>query len=209
MTPGLTRSQLLSGGARGGATLLVGGSALGMLAGSAQGAPPSGAPGPLSAADLANARLLIGVELLMIDFYTNAVAAKHLDRDAQADAGLALINEREHYDYLAFVLTSAGLEPLSAADVDFSYPAGSYYSAASVIGLAVTLETLALGTYLGVAAAGLADPELAGAVAQITANEAQHLSVFSQRARQPAFHDAFPAPLTIAEASDALDAYAS
>ena len=155
MTPGLTRSQLLSGGARGGATLLVGGSALG----SAQGAPPSGAPGPLSAADLANARLLIGVELLMIDFYTNAVAAKHLDRDAQADAGLALINEREHYDYLAFVLTSAGLEPLSAADVDFSYPAGSYYSAASVIGLAVTLETLALGTYLGVAAAGLAGPD--------------------------------------------------
>jgi len=47
------------------------------------------------------------------------------------------------------------------------------------------------------------------AVAQITANEAQHLSAFSIHSGNPAFHEAFPDVLTIAEASDALDAYTS
>jgi hypothetical protein len=208
MTAELTRSQLLRGGVRGGATLLVAGSALGAYAVSAQAAPPSGAVGPLAAADLANTRLLIGVELLLIDFYTNAIASRHLRADAEADARLALINEAEHYDYLSFVLTSAGLVALTSADVDFTYPAGAYYTADSVTALAVTLETLALGAYLG-AAGNLTNPVLAGAVAQIGANEAQHVSVFSQHAKQPAFHDAFPAPLTTAEASDALDGYTS
>ena len=138
MTAELTRSQLLRGGVRGGATLLVAGSALGALAGSAQAAPPSGAVGPLAAADLASTRLLIGVELLLIDFYTNAIASRHLRADAEADARLALINEAEHYDYLSFVLTSAGLVALTSADVDFTYPAGAYYTADSVTALAVT-----------------------------------------------------------------------
>jgi len=204
----LTRSQLLSRGARVGTGLLIGGSAAGALAIPADGFPPAAALGTIGAADLAYARLFIGVELLLIDFYTNAIAARHLAVDALADARLALINESEHYAFLAYAIRSAGLTPLTAADIDFSYPAGSYYSASSVEQLAVTLETLALGAYLG-SAGVVANPVLQSAIAQITANEAEHLSACSARTARPAFHDAFPAVLTIAEASNALDAYAN
>ena len=208
MTASLTRSQLLSRSARGGAALLIGGSVLGALAVPADGSPPAAALGSLGAADLAYARLFVGVELLLIDFYTNAIAAGHLSAGALAEARVALINESEHYAFLAYAIRSASLTALTAADVDFSYPAGSYYSASSVEQVAVTLETLALGAYLG-SAGVVANPVLQSAIAQITANEAEHLSACSARTARSAFHDAFPAALTIAEASNALDAYAS
>ena len=205
MSERVTRSQLLSRGALAGAGLLVARSA---APGSAQAAPPASALGALGSGDLAYARLLIALELLAVDFYTNAIASKHLAGSALADARSALINESEHRDFLAYTLSTAGLTALSAADVNFSYPDGVYFTAASVVGFAVTLETLMLGAYLG-AGGALSNPVLASAVAQITANEAQHLSAFSLLGREPAFHDAFPAALTIAEASDALDAYTS
>jgi hypothetical protein len=205
---GLTRSQLFSSGVRGGAVLLLSGSAVGVLADSANAAPPGGALHTLPAGDLAYARMLIGVELLTIDFYTNAIASKHLRLRALDDARVALINESEHYSYLANALTAAGLTPLTAADVTFSYPTGSFYSAAAVTGLAASVELLSLGAYLG-AAGNVANPVLQSAVAQITANEAQHFSAFARLAGDPAFHDAFPQALTIAEASNELDAYTS
>lgn len=208
MLAGLTRSQLFTSGARGGAALVLSGSILGALAESSAAAPPSGPLGPLPTADLAYVRMLIGVELLAIDFYTDAIASKHLRRRASADARVALINESEHYAFLANALTAAGQVPLTAEDVSFHYPTGSFYSAAAVIGLAIRLELLFLGAYLG-AAGNLTNPVLQSAVAQITANEAQHFSAFANRAGDPAFHDAFPAPLTIAEASNELAAYTS
>jgi hypothetical protein len=206
VSAGVTRSELLSSGLRGGAALLATGSVLGALADSAAAAPPGGALGTLAAGDLAYVRLLIGVELLAIDFYTHAIAAKHLRSETSADARIALVNESEHYAYLAGALTGVGATPLTTADITFAYPAGSFYTAASVTGLAVILELLSLGAYLG-AAGNLSSPVLQAAVAQITANEAQHLSAFSIHSGAPAFHDAFPGALTIAEASDALDAY--
>jgi Ferritin-like domain len=193
---------------RGGAALLITGSAVGVLADRAEASPPSGALPALPAADLAYARMLIGVELLTTDFYTNAVASKHLRLGALDDARVALINESEHYTYLASALTAAGQTALTAADIDFSYPSGSFFSATAVIALAVSVELLSLGAYLG-AAGNLTNPVLQSAVAQITANEAQHFSAFAKRAGDPGFHDAFPEALTIAEASDELDAYTS
>jgi hypothetical protein len=207
-TDTLTRSQLFSSGLRGGAALLATGSALGALADSAGAAPPTGALGVLPAGDLAYTRLLIGVELLTIDFYAHAIGSKHLRSGTLADANVALINETEHYTYLAGAITSAGGTPLTAADISFTYPTGSFFTAGSVTGLAVLLELISLGAYLG-AAGNLTAVVLRTAVAQITANEAQHLSAFSNHSGNPAFHDAFPDQLTIAEASDALDAYTS
>jgi hypothetical protein len=204
----LTRAQLFSSGVRGAAVLLLTGSAVGVLADRSDASPPGGALRTLPAGDLAYARMLIGVELLTIDFYTNAIASKHLRLGALDDARVALVNESEHYSYLASALTAAGLAPLTAADVDFSYPTGSFYSSTAVIGLAASVELLSLGAYLG-AAGNLANPVLQSALAQITANEAQHFSAFARRAGDPAFHDAFPQALTIAEASDGLDAYTS
>jgi hypothetical protein len=207
ITAPVTRSQLFSSGARGATTLALVGSGLGALAGRADAAPPSGATGTL-AGDLAYTRLLTVVELLLVDFWTEAIASKHLGGKALASAKLVLINESEHYAYLAGVLTEVGLVPSTAEDVNFTHATGAFYTAASVKHLAVTLETLALGAYLG-AAGNLVNPALQLAVAQITANEAQHLSVVTHADGQPVFHDAFPAAMTISEASDALDAYTS
>jgi Ferritin-like domain len=208
MSGRFTRSALLGTGARSSAALLLGGSAVGVLAATAEADPPAGPLGAISASDLAYVRLLIAVELLMANFYTEAIASKHLQQKALADARLALINEGEHYTYLAAVLTSTGLVALTAADVNFNYPQASFYTAASVTGLAVTLELVALGSYLG-AAGNIANPVLQSAVAQITANEAQHFSAFALHSGQRAFEQGFPQVLTIQEASDALDAYTS
>ena len=71
--------------------------------------------------------------------------------------------------------------------------------------LAITLERLALGTYLG-AVGNVANTALAQGLSQIAANEAQHLSVIS-RDRPAAFQDAFPAMMTMEDSSNALDTY--
>ena len=78
-------------------------SGLGALAdASADANPPADALwGRCPAGDLAYVRLLIGVELLTIDFYTHAIGSKHLRAGTLDDAGVALINESEHYTYLA------------------------------------------------------------------------------------------------------------
>jgi hypothetical protein len=204
----LTRRRLLGSGARGGAAVLLGGSAAGVLAAAAHAAPPAAAIGAVGAGDLAYVRMLIGAELLLVDFYTDAVASKHLHGRSLADTRLALINEGEHYSYLAAVVGSTGAVALTAADVNFTYPGGAFFTAASVTKLAATLEQLALGAYLG-AAGNITNQVVAAAVSQMTANEAQHLAALSLRVGQPAYHDAFPAPLTIEEASDALAAYTS
>src|SRR5579863_6138825 len=113
----LTRAELFSGATRGGALLMLTGAGLGALSDSASAAPPTGALGVLAASDLAGVRLLITVELLMSDFYTEALASKHLRGAAPGYANLALTNENEHYTYLAGALTSAGGTPLTAADI--------------------------------------------------------------------------------------------
>jgi len=204
----LTRRHLFGTGARGGAALVLGGAAAGVLAANADANPPAASIGAVAASDLANVRLLVGVELLMVDFYTEAVASKHLSGGALADARLALVNEGEHYKYLAAVVGSTNVAALTAADVNFTYPSGAFFTAASVTQLAITLEELALGAYLGVAGK-IANPVVAGAVGQITVNEAQHLAALLVRTGLPAYHQAFPDPLTIEEASDALAAYTS
>jgi len=204
----LTRAQLLRSAGRGGAALLLAGSGLATFAATADATPPSYALGILPAGDLAYARLLIATELLAIDFWTHAIASGHLDRTAADDARLALANEEAHYAYLAGLITTSGVTPISAADINFTYPTTAFYTAASVTKLAATLEALALGAYLG-AAGSITTSALQSALAQIAANEAQHLTVFSRRAGGPAFQDAFPAPMSIEDASNALDAYTS
>lgn len=200
----LTRNQLFGAGF----ALVAGATAMGLEPVTALAQPPAGAIGALSSPDLAYVRLLIGIELLAADFYAEAIASKHLRGRGNEDAVTALVNETEHYSYLSFALSSVGGVPLTAADVNFTYPTGAFYTARSVLRLATVLERLSLGAYLG-AAGNLANTVLQGAIAQISATEAQHLGAFSLRSGGHAFQRAFPQPMTIQEASDALGAYAS
>lgn len=183
-----TRGELL----RRGAVAALATTGAGALAGAASAdVPPD--------ADLAFARLLVATELLADDYYTRALAA---GRPAEASLREARANERAHYAGLAAILNAAGQPPATAGDIDFSYPAGSFASAASISRLGAGLETLQLGAYLGAADALTSEP-LRGIAARIAANEAQHLTIF-----QP-FRNSFPVALSIEQASNALGAYTS
>jgi hypothetical protein len=181
--------------------VLVAGSAGGFLAGSA-------AADTIPDGDLAYARLLIGAELLAADFYTRAIASKQFSRMAVNDLRRALFNEHEHYQSVSGILTGVGQTPATAGDFDFSYAKSSFQSAASIAKLGVALETSFLGAYLG-AVDGLQTAALKQPIARIAASEAEHLSAITRLSGAEPIGVSFPEALTIDEASNAMDAYAS
>ncbi|HWB23613.1 MAG TPA: ferritin-like domain-containing protein [Gaiellaceae bacterium] len=201
MPPVLTRSALLSSGVKRGAALVVASSMFETLAGSA-------AADPLPDGDLAFARLLVGAELLAADFYTQAIAAKQFGAVTQKYLAIALQNEQAHYQSVSLILSGAGQTPAVATDFNFSYPGGSFGSRRSIATLGGKLEAVFLGAYLG-AIAGIQTPALAGPLARIAASESQHLSLWETELDGRPLTGAFPAPITIEQVSDAMDAYTS
>jgi Ferritin-like domain len=201
MPPALTRSALLSSGARRGVALVAAGSIFEAFAGAA-------AADPLPDGDLAFARLLVGAELLAIDFYTQAIAAKQFRPVTQKYMAIALQNEQSHYQSVSLILSGAGQTPAVATDFNFSYPSGAFGSRGSIAALARQLETLFLGAYLG-AVGGLQTIALAEPLARIAASEAQHLSLWETELDGRPLTGAFPAPITIDQVSDAMDAFTS
>ena len=202
MTVRVSRGQLISRGAKGGAALLLAGSLGGSLVDSATGADT------VPDSDLAYARLLVGAELLGVDFYTRAIASKRLRGDALGFLKRARLNEREHYNRMSEILSGAGQTPAVASDFDVSYPKGAFASRSSLAKLGVRLEAAFMGAYLG-AVEGLQTSALKQPLAQIAANEAEHLSVFMRLSGRSPIGIALPRPLTIDEASNALDVFTS
>jgi len=202
VTTTLTRSELLSRGARGSALVAVAGSSLGLLAGTADAAAQS-----LPSSDLAYVRLLVGAELLAGDFYGQAIAAANSTRGVAGYLKRAAFNEQEHYASVAGILSGAGATPAVATDFTFSYPTGTFSGERSILAFAQKLEQIMLGSYLG-AIAGVQSQSLLPALATIAACEAQHSSYFGFVQGGKAFDLSFPPPLTISEASDAMAPYA-
>jgi hypothetical protein len=195
----ITRGRLLSRTAKGGAALLVAGSALGQFVGTAAADPPL-------TADLAYARLLVGAELLAADFYSLAIAAANTGSSITAYLKRALANEQEHYQAVAGILNGAGMPPAVAGDIDFSYPAGTFASQRSIVKFARQLEDTILGTYLG-AIAGIQTDGFKAGLARIAACEAQHAAYFATALGGKTFSASFPPALAIDQASNALDAF--
>jgi hypothetical protein len=202
MTARVSRGQLISRGAKGGAALFLAASVGGSLVESAAAADT------VPDSDLAYARLLVGAELLGLDFYPRAIASKRLRGDALGSLKRARLNEREHYNKMSSILSGAGQTPAVASDFDFSYPKGAFASKSSIAKLGVRLEAAFLGAYLG-AVEGLQTNALKQPVAQIAANEAEHLSFFMRLSGRSPIGIALPRPLTIGEASNALDVFTS
>jgi hypothetical protein len=192
---------LLSRGAKGGAALFMAGSATGLLAGRAS-------ADAIPDADLAYARLLVGAELLALDFYTKAISAKQFGGDVTKVMKRAFFNEQEHYAAVSGILTGAAQTAAGPADFDFAYPAKTFDSKAAIVKLAVELETTFLGAYLG-AVDALQTSALKLPVARIAASEAQHLGAFTELAGGDPVGVSFPNALTIDEVSDVLDTYTS
>jgi hypothetical protein len=197
----LGRAEFLSTGAKRGAAMLVVGPAFGVLADSAS-------ADPLPDNDLAYARLLTGAELLAIDFYTRALSADRFGAVATKYMRDALADEVAHYHSVSGILTGAGYVPATAADINFTYPSGSFASRLSIARLGRDLETVFVGSYLG-AVAGVQTQPLVQPLARIAASEAQHLSLWGYELGGRPSSLAFPAPSTIDEASDAMDEYAA
>jgi hypothetical protein len=199
MTVSISRGQLLSRSARDGAALLVAGSALGQFVAEA-------AADPLPGSDLAYARLLVGAELLASDFYTQALAARNTSATVTRYLKRAYVNEQEHYQSVAGIISGSFQTPAVSGDIDFSYPDGTFDSQKSIVAFARQLESTILGAYLG-AVGGIQTNALRTGLAQIAACEAQHCAYFTTAAGGRAFNLSFPPALPIDQASNALDAY--
>ncbi len=190
------RARLL----RGGALVVASAAGVGALVRPARAAVPDG--------DLAYLRLLVAAELLTADFAAQAVASKQLEGRAAALVRRAAADDAAHYKGLSALMNGAGQPPAVADDIDFAYPKGSYASQASLLRLGRTLATLSLGAYLG-AAESLETAALRGPVAQIAANEAQHVSAYALLLGRPLVGKAFAPALPIDAVSAALDRYES
>jgi hypothetical protein len=198
-TASMSRGQFFSRGAKGGAALLVAGTALGQFVDTAS-------ADPLPTGDLAYARLLVGTELLASTFYSQALAASATGRKVTNYMKRAYANEQDHYQSVAGILTGAGFIPASGTDIDFSFPRGTFETEGSIVKFAQQLENMILGTYLGAVGAVQTAPIRIG-LAQIAACEAQHAGYFTSVKGGKAFSLAFPPALTIDQASNALDLY--
>jgi hypothetical protein len=195
------RAQFLARGAKGGAALIMAGSVAGAWA------LPAGADA-IPDADLAYARLLVGAELLALDFYTKAIAAKQFGGVATKYLKRAFFNEQEHLASVSGILAGAGQTPASPSDFDFAYPKSTFASKGAIVKLGIELETTMLGAYLG-AVAALQTNALKGPLARIAASEAEHLSVVTQLSGGGPIGVSFPDALSIDDVSNVLDAYTS
>ena len=202
VTTEMSRAGFLRRGAVGGGALLVSASGLAALA------PVAWADTPPDS-DLAYLRLLIAAELLVIDFQTRALAGGKLRRDgAHALFRRIRADEKAHYAELASLLTAAGQTPATSADIDFSYPKGSFRNQASIVRLAGQLEHLMVGAYVG-AIENVQTPELRLPIGQIAANEAQHQGALAGLGGHPTVGKAFAPALQMGAVSDALDKFES
>jgi hypothetical protein len=184
-----------------------------LLAGSALGdgvvpkAAAAGA-GALPDGDVAYARLFVALELLALDFYRQTIRARRFGAGALQALRRARADEHRHYEYAAAILVSQGQIPATAADIDFSYAAGSFASRRSIASVGVELESTALGGYLG-AVDGFQTDALKQRAARAAASESQHLSVFASEVGGRGIGPAFPQPLTTEQVSGVLDKFTS
>ena len=191
MDTSIDRSQFLRRGATGGLALVAGSGVL---------AAVNGGGGAFAAAtsDTDILKVAATAELLAIDFYTRAINARHFIGDERDYLKDARANERDHYAALAKAIGSGAPKGLS-----FTYPAGSLKTRKSTAKLGVALETAFVGAYLG-AVTAFTSNDLKGVAAQIGASEAQHLSVFSDIAKDDPVGISFPKALTAAQATKAV-----
>jgi ferritin-like protein len=197
---GMSRAALVRRGALGSAGVLLGSSVRLVDPPAATAAIPDG--------DLAYLRVLLALELLLADYEAQALASGKLGRRSTALMRQLRQDDLAHVAGLSALLTGSGQTPTTADDIDFSYPRQSFATQGSIVKLGWTLSRLALGGYLG-AVEKLETSELRGPIAQIAANEAQHLSALAQLEGRPLVGKAFAASLSIDEVSSALDRFES
>ena len=158
--------------------------------------------------DLAYLRVLTAAELLALDYQARALSSGRLSGDARAIVTRALADDKAHYAALVDLLGKGNVVAATSDDIDFAYPKGSFDSERSILGLATAIESLVLGAYTG-ALQSLETPLLRLPVAQIAANEAQHVGALAALGGRPVIGKAFAPALSIDAVTSALDDYES
>lgn len=192
---------MLRRGAGAGSLLALGGLGAAMAAGPAEATT-------VPDVDLSYLRLLTAAELLALDYERRALAASLLTGDAKAIVAKALADDKAHYAALVDLLGKGNVVAVTADDIDFSYPKGSFASEASILRLANTIEQLVLGAYVG-ALENLQTPLVRLPVAQVAANESQHVAALASLGGRPVIGRAFGPALSIDAVTAALDEYES
>ena len=195
-----SRAGLLRRGLVGGGAIVASGS-LGSAVGSAAAlAAPDG--------DLAAVRMLIGAELLAIDFQQQALTSGKLGARSAATLKRMHADEQAHYHGLANLMLQSGQPPATADDVNFAYPKGTFARESAILRLAAELEALQLGAYTG-ANASVQTPEVRMAIGQISTNESQHVAALAALAGKPIIGKPFGPALHADAVTAALDTYES
>ena len=200
MTVELTRAQLFSRGVKGGAALLVAGSAASLLA-------PVAAADPLSDNDLAYVRLLVGTELLGIDFYSRAIDAKKLSATGQKYLKAALANEKEHYQSVAGILERRGARTrcrrrhrLRVSERPVRHGRRDHEARGQA-------RDRVPRRVPGRRRAACSRTCSSAGSARIAANQAQHLSVFQNMLFGKPINVSFPQAMSIQSVSDVMDTF--
>jgi hypothetical protein len=181
---------------------IVGFGGLALTAGSSR-AARAAAP---TEADLAQLRLVLGTELLGIEFYRRAQASGHFPAHRGRDFARALANEQQHLAAVSSLLSGAGQTVPTADDFDIAFPARAFSSRLRTAVLGIELETAFLGAYLA-SAATLSDPGTVAIAARIAASQSQHLALHWTIADRRPVGLAFPDPLDLEQVSAVLDKY--
>ncbi len=192
---GLSRSQFLRNGAKGGVALVAGGAMLGQVTGISF-AASSGV------SDNSTLQAAYGAESLAVFVYSaiikNFHSFKHPKLEDLAYFKAALKNEQDHKALLAKALgakTPTGLE--------LKIPSSALASGHALLKTGVALETAFVQTYLG-AVETLSSGELKVIAAKVATNEASHLSFIQDQFDDSAVLPSLPATGTVAEAAKAL-----
>ncbi len=194
-----TRGEFLRYTGKGAVALVAGGSMLAMAEGVAFGQTSD---------DVSLAKVAATAELLAIDVYTRALAARSHGQYIFAGANRKYLqharkNEHDHYNKLRSIIgadTPSGLK--------FTYPAKQFKSASSIVKLGVTLETAFVRAYI-TAAQNLTTAELRLLAAQIGASEASHLGFLLNAQGQGKTLASIPAPLGPVELASTVATVAS
>jgi Ferritin-like domain len=200
MTTRISRATLLSRSAKGGLALAVG-----VTSFESQTAPAKAAG---NADDVPYVVLAVAAAQLGAAFYGELSAAKLFDAAEGSYFKRALENERDHYTAMAKALSDAGVTAAQPGDFDITFPRDAFSSRMSSARVGMKLEKIFLGIYLG-GVASVQDRQLQSTMARIAASHGEHLGLLRRIARSKPVGASFPAPLSLEEASTALEGFIS
>ncbi len=159
-----------------------------------------------SEGEIAYANFAIAAEYLMADYYARILKAGLLHGSARNGATVARRDEGAHVAALATLLADAGQTVPIAEDFQFAWPARTFRSLGAATASGAKIEAAVIGAYL-TGATTITVESYRSLFARALADHAQHLAVLSWVSTGKPVAGAFPAALSLEEATSRLGPY--